>query len=283
MAVLYSLKSKLQEFRMRRFLVIGLFLLSVVTSLVPLAAQDNVAFLRLAHYVPDAPAVDVYVDGQISNVRSILYKNASAWVTVPAGTHELALTTAGGDLDDALFPPESYDLTAGSWTTIFVAGSAVRNTLAHSVVTEDYDNIPEGSARLTVFHGIQGAVPVNLYAGGQVQVSTLAFPGAAGSNDGASTVDLPAGSYSDIQILRSDNGSRLLELPATELEGGKYYLVAATGLADLSIDIDLETTDVASVISPATETTESVEPTNAFLRGVHLSPNASGFDVYVDN
>jgi hypothetical protein len=272
--------------RFKLLALVGL-MLALMVSFAPAAAQSDYAYLRMANYVSDGPAVDVYLNGTLSDLRSVLFSNVSEWVAVPAGEVEIAVTPTGGDINDVLFVPKKATLAAGSWTTVFAAGAALRTQVSASVVTEDYSNIPADMARVTVFHGILGAVPVNFVAGGEVQVSTLAFPGAAGSNDGATTLDLPAGNYADLQILRSDNGAKLLELPTSALEGGKYYLIAAEGLPETRIGIDLVITDPAAVVAGIEENmtaTADAEPLpdTGFVRAAHFFPNGPAIDIYID-
>jgi hypothetical protein len=272
-----------------RFKILALvgIILTLLVSLAPASAQDSYAYVRVANYVSDGPAVDVYLNGTLSNLRTILFSEVSEWVAVPVGEVEVGVTPTGGDINDVLFTPKKATLAANSWTTVLVAGASLRSQVSASVITEDYSNIPADMARVTVFHGILGAVPVNFVAGGEVRVDTLAFPGAAGNNDGATTLDLPAGNYADLQILRSDNGAKLLELPTSALEGGKHYLIAAEGLPETTIGIDLAITDPATVVADIEEqmaavAEESPVPDVGFMRAAHFFPNGPAIDVYVD-
>jgi hypothetical protein len=270
-----------------KFLALVGIMLTLLVSLAPASAQDSYAYVRVANYVSDGPAVDVYLNGALSDVRSILFGDVSAWVGVPAGEVSFGVTPTGGDINDSYFNPKTATLAPGSWTTVFVAGSTFQSKVAASVVTENYSDIPADMARVTVFHGILGAVPVNFVAGGEVRVDTLAFPGAAGNNDGATTLDLPAGNYADLQILRADTGAKLLELPTSALEGGKYYLIAAVGLPETRIAMDFEISDPAAVVAGIEEQMAAVAeeapvPETGFLRAAHFFPNGPAIDIYVD-
>ena len=59
--------------------------------------QDT-AQLRAVHASPDAPAVDIYVEGDNTPVATnVAYGDVTAYVTVPAGTYNVQLRPAGAD------------------------------------------------------------------------------------------------------------------------------------------------------------------------------------------
>jgi uncharacterized surface protein with fasciclin (FAS1) repeats len=102
-------------------------------------------------------------------------------------------------------------------------------TLKPAIVAEDYSPIADGNTRVTVFHAIEDAPAVDVRAGGSVVIPQLAFPGTLGSNDGAFTLNVPAGSY-DIQVTPAGVSTPVvIDLPGTELAANTNYFVAAVG------------------------------------------------------
>src|SRR5688572_21498336 len=77
----------------RALLSIGMLLLVLAFAL-PASAQGNNAMVRVVHASPDAPAVDVYVDGQ-AVLTNVAFPAISDYLAVPAGAHELAVAPAG--------------------------------------------------------------------------------------------------------------------------------------------------------------------------------------------
>src|SRR3712207_9266002 len=78
----------------RRLLyTVGMALLVFGVAL-PAAAQSNNAMVRVIHASPDAPAVDVFVDGQAA-LRNVAFPAVSDYLEVPAGAHRVAVAPAG--------------------------------------------------------------------------------------------------------------------------------------------------------------------------------------------
>jgi hypothetical protein len=53
------------------------------------------ARLRAAHFSPDAPAVDIFVDGARA-ITNLSFTEATGYLEVPAGTYEVGIAPAGG-------------------------------------------------------------------------------------------------------------------------------------------------------------------------------------------
>jgi hypothetical protein len=210
--------------------IVWLTIVLALLALVPVAAQDEpVVHIRVAHFSPDTPAVDVYINGSLSDVQGLAFPNVTGWITLEPGTYQLAVTAAG-DTAPAI-GPASFDLPADAWLTIAAVGSLEEGTLKPAIVAEDYSEMAEGETRVTVFHGIEGAQPVDVLAGGSAVIEVLAFPGALGANDGAQTLNVPAGIY-DLEVFLTAERLeqfRLFDLPDTILVAGTNYFVAAVG------------------------------------------------------
>jgi uncharacterized surface protein with fasciclin (FAS1) repeats len=193
-------------------------------------AGDTVK-IRVAHFSPDAPAVDVYIDGVKSDIQGLAFPEITPWIEVPAGTYNIAVAPAGLTIASAILPPADFELPAGAWITVAAIGTfdRGRGSFTAQVIVEDYSPIPEGSARVTVFHAIDGAPTVDVKAGGAAIVSVLAYPGKLGSNDGVATLDVPAGTY-DLSVTPTGSDYPIiLDLPGTTLEANNHYFVAAVG------------------------------------------------------
>ncbi|MBW4437028.1 MAG: fasciclin domain-containing protein [Pleurocapsa minor GSE-CHR-MK-17-07R] len=213
----------------------------------PSAAAVFGANIRVAHFSPDTPNVDVWVNFA-PVLTDVPFSAISDWLSVPAGTYNVAVVPAGGALSDAAIGPVDLTLGVGTYTTVSAVGSLANGTLTAALISEDYSDIAEGQARVTVFHAIEGAPAVNVTANGALLIGQLAFPGTVEEadgqlNDGAFTVNVPAGAY-DIQVVTAD-GTVILDLPGTEFAAGTNYLVAAIGTADAP-SVALSATAVAA-------------------------------------
>lgn len=185
------------------------------------------ANLRVAHLSTDAGEVDVYVNGELSEFTGVTYPALSDWVTVPAGTYEVAVAPAGTSIEDAVIGPVDVSVSGGEWYTVAAIGYVEDETLTAQVIVEDYSEIPPGQARFTVFHASAGAQPVDVLVNGEPFVQTLAFPGTQGDNDGTVSFTVLGGEY-DIEVTaNNDPETVLLSAENFNMQPGSHYFIAA--------------------------------------------------------
>ena len=98
--------------------------------------------LRVAHFSPDTPAVDVFVNGDAA-ITSLEFPTVTDWLELPAGTYNLAVAPAGAGIDAAAIGPADFDLPAGAYITVAAVGSLQNGTLKPQVLVEDYSDIPD--------------------------------------------------------------------------------------------------------------------------------------------
>ncbi|MBI5666932.1 MAG: DUF4397 domain-containing protein [Chloroflexi bacterium] len=221
---------------MRKQFLLGSLLLAVLALVIaPALAQDaepTTVHVRVAHFSPDTPAVDVYLNGDLSPITGLEFPTVTDWVELPAGTYNVAVAPAETSLDDAAIGPADVDLPAGAWITVAAVGSLANGTLKPAVLVEDYSDIPAGSARVSVFHAVEGAPAVDVRANGEAIIRSLAFPGSRGDNDGFITVTVPSNAY-DFQAVPFGRGEPvLLDLPGAFVQSGVNYLGAIVGTPD---------------------------------------------------
>ncbi|MFU8868747.1 DUF4397 domain-containing protein [Natronococcus sp.] len=84
----------------------------------PEDAEADAAFVRVAHFSPDAPAVDIYADEE-PLVENVSFEDVSEYLAVPAGAYTLSVRPAGEDEAVASF---DVDLEAESITTGYAIG-----------------------------------------------------------------------------------------------------------------------------------------------------------------
>ena len=205
------------------------------------------ANIRVAHLSPDAPPVDVYVNGELSGIPTLAFGSISGWVEVPVGTYDIAVTPQDEGLDSAVIGPVSLSFAADSWTTIAAVGLFEAGNLTAQLVFEDFNTpLAEDQARVTLFHAIPGAPAVDVTAGDLTLVENLTFPGEAGDNDGAFVLDVPAGTYNINIAPAGSPDETLLELPEVMIEGRTFYFVAAAGTLE-NPQVVIETVTVAGL------------------------------------
>jgi hypothetical protein len=130
------------------------------------------AMLRVAHLSPDAPNVDVAVDGS-TVLEDVPFETVSDYLALTVGDHEVTVTPTGGDeavFDDTVTLDEGLQTAAAIGE---VAGDAQEFSLA--LFTED-DTLPEsGETSVRAVHAIPDGPAVDVTAGDAVIADDLAF------------------------------------------------------------------------------------------------------------
>jgi len=241
------------------------------------------AAVRVVHGSPNAPNVDVWVDGN-AVLEDVPFGAVSDYLDLPAGSHAVEITAAG-DPDTVVF---SGDVTvAGDTAYTIVATGEIGDEADEPfspVILEDDNADPGGdTARLQLLHASPDApaVDVTLASSGDALFDGVAF-GESG------TVEVPAGSYT-VQVrgdTEGNDGDVVAEYDLA-LEGGTVYTGFAVGY--LSPDDEPADTPFALLVAtseggvgPAPTPTPTPTPDPAMVRVIHASPNAPNVDVWVD-
>ncbi len=186
------------------------------------AAGD--ACVNIVHASPDAPAVDIFVDGAKA-VENLAFGTATGWVALPAGEHQVQVAPTGEEADAAVIDA-TVDLKADMAYEVAAIGAAAEITAAifpvDLAVSTDTEN-----AAVRVIHASPDAPAVDVAVkGGDVLVENLAFP------DASDYLMAPAAAY-DLEVRPTGTEDVALDLPGVELMAGHAYSVYAIGtLAD---------------------------------------------------
>jgi hypothetical protein len=130
-----------------------------LAAIVGCGGDDNndEARLRVFHASPDAPNVDVLVDGG-SVLENVPYTAASEFLPLTAGKRRITITAAG--TNTAVIDAE-LELGHNSDNLVVAAGKVAE--IAPIVATADRSAPPEGSARVRVLHAAASAPAVDVY------------------------------------------------------------------------------------------------------------------------
>ncbi|MXR40228.1 DUF4397 domain-containing protein [Halobaculum sp. WSA2] len=184
------------------------------------------AGLRIAHASPDAPAVDVLVDGAVA-VEGLEFRQVTDYLELPAGEYEVAVNVSG--TDTTVFGPAEVDLAAEDYTAVALGEVSDDDTEFTVSVLADTNgaNLDDDEARVRAVHASPDAPAVDVTVNDGVL--TL-FDGVAfGDSSGYAVV--PAGEY-DVEIrpdTADDDGDVVFEAEDVELAGRSTYTVFALG------------------------------------------------------
>jgi hypothetical protein len=186
-------------------------------------AQDGSASVRVLHMSPDAPAVDVYVDGQ-RTLENVTFGAAGDYLPVPTGEHRIQIVPTGQEnLDDAVIDTTIDLRRARPYTLAAINTPDNIELLVRSDITRP---IPEGQARVRIFHVAPDAGVVDIRAAGTTTpVLTDQY------FKSADYINLPAGTYA-FEALRAGTTEVALTTPELRFEPGWSYTVFVTGSTD---------------------------------------------------
>lgn len=213
---------------LRRLLYsLGMALL-VLGFALPAAAQNNNAMVRVIHASPDAPAVDVFVDGKAA-LTNVAFKAISDYLEVPAGEHKIAVAPTGKG-EAAAVITANPTLEAGKAYTVAAVGLVAN--IKGQVYSDNLAAPAPGKAHVRVIHASPDAPAVAVkVAGGPTLIESLAFPNAS------DYLPVDAASY-NLQVTPAGANDVVLNLANTSLQAGTIYDVVAMGqLANISAEV----------------------------------------------
>ncbi len=168
-----------------RFFVRSLIALFILFALsMTASAQADGAQLRVGHFVFDAPAVNLYMDGEIITGQDgtpMLFGSMtlpSEYVDLAAGTRTFALTAEGEALDSALVGAQELTLETGHRYTLAVMGNVSLNDL-HFTLIDETAAIAENDidlSAITIFvNNLAGIPAMDFVFADEPVISNLAY------------------------------------------------------------------------------------------------------------
>lgn len=188
----------------------------------PTVAEDpGTASVRVAHFSPDAPNVDVYVDDQVV-LEDVPFPAVSDYLNLAAGEHTFAVRAAGAEATSDPVFEASATLDADEAYTVAAVGTL--DSIGPAVFADDLSDPAAGSAHVRAIHAIPDVGPVDVAPeGGDPVIAGLA------SGEASSYIPVPAGDYT-FEVRAAGTTDVLLTISAT-LADGTITSVAAVGEA----------------------------------------------------
>lgn len=185
-----------------------------------LPARVQNSYIRVLHASPDAPAVDIYANGN-PIARSLAYRGFTPYMSVPAGSYNIEVYPAGTKTNPVLrtnveIPPQSI-------LTIAAAGRVA--SLRLIPFTEPIMAIPAGKAYVRFVHLSPNAPRVDI----TLPDGTPLFRN-VGFGQATSYIPVDPGTYT-LQARPAGTSNVVLTVPNIHLSAGKFFSVYAIGLA----------------------------------------------------
>jgi hypothetical protein len=181
-------------------------------------AQGAQARVRVLHLSPDAPKVDVYVDGT-STLTAVPFKTATKHAPVPTGTHTVEIRPAGSANGNPLATARAT-LAPDTAYTLAAVGLAAK--LQIMVLKDDFRAPPPGKAKLRGIDASPQSPPIDIaIAGGPVLFRNLTFP------EATPFATVEAGSMA-LEVRRAGTEEVVFKSGARPLPAGAILTVAGT-------------------------------------------------------
>ena len=229
----------------------------VAALAVPVAADEHdTAMVRVVHASPDAPNVDVWVDGE-TVLTDVPFTAVSDYLSVPAGTYNIQVTATG---DTTPVIEADLEFSAGTATTIAAHGLLADITAA--VFTDDIATA-DGQAKLRAIH-LSPSAPADVdiaVTGGDVVVPGLAYPEASGY------LTLDAGDY-PLEIRAAGDTAAALQFDVTLAANTNYTAFAMDAPDGVQVIAAVDAEGMAE--SPDTAMSQPATGTPVLLAGIAL-------------
>lgn len=145
---------------------------------VPVGAQTDIPRLRFAHYVADAPDMDVYLDGELV-LEDLAFRRTSPHFDLASEIVEIVIVPAGFDQDEAILAQE-LALLSGHEYTLAIIGQVSDVSLRPLLLDEttavgDVRDLAVEASYAILLHGISDGPPIDFYMDGERLVEDLPF------------------------------------------------------------------------------------------------------------
>lgn len=232
--------------------------------------------LQVLHASPDAPAVNVLVNGT-QQLGGVDYKQGSAALQLDVGSYDIQVDgiTPGGTA--TVIGPVNLTFDADTLYSI-VAVNDVANI--EPVLLEQPDTaVPAGSARVRLLHAAPMAPQVDVFATAPGADLTAEAPiGSFSFKEDLGPIEVPSGDYQLRVTLPGNPNTVVFDSGTVTLNDGDDFLISAventtTGAAPISLVVltGSGSADIYDVNAPAD------------LRVVHASADAPSVDIVVND
>lgn len=180
------------------------------------------ARLRIVHDSPNAPNVDVVVNGS-TVATNVAYKAASAYLTVPAASTEIEVRPTGTTTDVI-----NTKVTLAKKTDYTVLATNLVASIEPLVLTDDNSAPASGKVKVRLVHGAPSAPPVDIYVtapGADISavaptLSNVPFKTASGY------LSVDAGSY-EVRVTPTGTKTVVIDSGTVALTAGQIRTIIA--------------------------------------------------------
>lgn len=187
------------------------------------ARAQDMAKVRVWHASPDAPAVDVYVNGKAA-FTALAFPDATDYAELPAGSYDIQVyPSSANGTGSPVIDVKGLKVEAKPYTVMAIGKLA---DIAPLVLEDNLAKPAAGFAHVRFVHASPDAPAVDI----TTTDGTKVFPNVA-FGKASDWTPLTAASY-DLQARAAGTDTVALEIPGVKLDDGAILTVAATGLLE---------------------------------------------------
>jgi hypothetical protein len=189
------------------------------------SASEEEAGLRVAHASPDAPNVDVYVDGD-AVIEDLAFGSVTDYLEVPADTYDIAVNVAG--TETTVFSAADVELAAEDYTAVALGEVGSDDSAFTVSLFEDTNgaNLGEEEFRVRAIHASPDAPDVDVTVNDD---ALTLFEGVGFGESSGYAVVSPATEYEvEIRPTGDEEADPVFEAPV-DFEAGSTYTAFAVG------------------------------------------------------
>jgi hypothetical protein len=179
--------------------------------------QQKAAKVRIVHASPDAGPVDIYVNGT-RILRDFPYKEASDYLSLPAGRYQVDIYPAGNMVSTVL--SRKVTVESGKIYTVAAAGNAAKLKL---VILEDHPAVPSGETKIRFVHLSPDAPAVDI----AVKNRDVIFPNISFRQASRYLALTPMTVDLEARIAGTSNVA--LSIPRVQFKADQVYTLLAVG------------------------------------------------------
>jgi LPXTG-motif cell wall-anchored protein len=206
---------------MKRILVISAVLVLSMALAVPALADGHEARVRVVHASPDAPAVDIWVNGAVA-FSNAPFTGITNYASLEPGTYQVQVSPTGAT--EPIVIDANLDLATKTDYTVMAVGTL--ENIEPLVLIDNNASPAAGKAHVRFVHASPDAPAVDIAVanGGPVLFANIPFKGTG------DYLPVDAGSY-DLEARLAGTDTVALSVPGVMLEEGNVYTIFAMGLA----------------------------------------------------
>ena len=177
----------------------------------------DISYVRVFHASPNAPAVDIYVNGGLA-FKNLSFKDFTEYVQLPMGQYKIEVFPAGQKESPVL--TQNVQVPTKQVITIAAAGNLDDLQLI-PYVEQTAEDLPVNESKLRAIHLSPDAPDVDVLIDGNIAFSNIGFMDATYYNQ------LPSRSYNvKVNVASTENTVLALEV---ELKSQKVYTIYVVG------------------------------------------------------